>query len=258
MAISVFVPVSSSEQLNPVMNIRRRCKGRCAGVAHPWLLAALLLLAMPILAAAQAPPAGGQKLVPIRIVLPQPMFEGTPQNLRVPNLEKPRYKARDPFLAPAGVVNVARRKKVVGSDMAPVIGELAMIIDGDKSGEEGSYVELGPGRQQVTVDLGAQHEIYAVLFWHFHQTPRVYFDVVVQIADDEKFSKNVRTLFNNDHDNTSKLGPGKDMNYVETSEGRLVDAKGSIARYVRLYSNGNNANEMNHYVEVEVFGRPVK
>jgi len=176
----------------------------------------------------------------------------------VPNLEKPRYKARDPFLAPAGVVNVARRKKVVGSDMAPVIGELAMITDGDKSGEEGSFVELGPGRQQVTVDLGAPHEIYAVLFWHFHQTPRVYFDVVVQIADDEKFTRNVRTLFNNDHDNTSKLGVGKDMNYVETSEGRLVDAKGSLARYVRLYSNGNNANEMNHYIEIEVFGRPVK
>jgi hypothetical protein len=48
------------------------------------------------------------------------------------------------------------------------------------------------------------------------------------------------------------------MNYVETSEGRLVDAKGAIARYVRLYSNGNNADEMNHYVEIEVFGRPAK
>jgi len=48
------------------------------------------------------------------------------------------------------------------------------------------------------------------------------------------------------------------MNYVETSEGKLVDAKGGIARFVRLYSNGNNANNLNHYVEVEVFGRPVK
>ena len=48
------------------------------------------------------------------------------------------------------------------------------------------------------------------------------------------------------------------MNYIETSEGRLVDGKGAIARYVRLYSNGNNANELNHYVEVEVYGRPPK
>ena len=219
---------------------------------------ALMMLAMPVPTAAQAPAAGGQKLVPLPIVLPQPMFEGTPQNMKVPNLEKPRYKARDPFLAPAGVVNVARRKKVVSSDVAPVMGDMSMITDGDRTAEEGSEVELGPGRQQVTVDLGAMHEIYAVLFWHFHRTPRVYFDVVVQIADDQAFTRNVRTLFNNDHDNTSGLGAGKDMNYVETSEGRLVDAKGSLARYVRLYSNGNSANELNHYIEVEVFGRPVK
>ena len=68
--------------------------------------------------------------------------------------------------------------------------------------------------------------MFAVLFWHFHKTPRVYFDVVVQVADDADFKKNVRTLFNNDHDNTSGLGAGKDMNYVETAEGKLVDAKG--------------------------------
>ena len=219
---------------------------------------ALVVLALPVPTAAQAPAAGGQKLVPIPIVLPQPMFEGTPQNMKVPNLEKPRYKARAPFLAPAGVVNVARRKKVVSSDVAPVMGDMSMITDGDRTAEEGSEVELGPGRQQVTVDLGAMHEIYAVLFWHFHRTPRVYLDVVVQIADDPAFTRNVRTLFNNDHDNTSKLGAGKDMNYVETSEGRLVDAKGSLARYVRLYSNGNSANGLNHYIEAEVFGRPVK
>jgi len=80
----------------------------------------------------------------------------------------------------------------------------------------------------------------------------------VQVADDAGFTKNVRTVFNNDHDNTSALGAGKDMNYVETSEGKLVDAKGAIARYVRLYSKGNNANELNHYVEVEVWGRVPK
>jgi hypothetical protein len=217
-----------------------------------------MLLAWPVQAAAQAPAAGTQKLVPLPIVLPQPVFEGTPQNLNVPNLEKPRWKAREPFLAPQGVVNVARRKKVTSSDSAPIIGDLQMITDGDKSGEEGSYVELGPGKQWVQIDLGAPYEIYAVLFWHFHNMPRVYFDVIVRIADDPAFTKNVRTIFNNDHDNTSGLGAGSDMNYVETSEGRLVDAKGGIARYVRLYSNGSNANDLNHYVEVEVFGRPPK
>ena len=125
-------------------------------------------------------------------------------------------------------------------------------------GAEGSFVELGPGVQWVTVDLGTPHEIYAILFWHFHKTARVYLDVVVQVADDEDFTQNVRTLFNNDHDNTAGQGKGKDMNYVETSEGKLVDAKGAKAQFVRLYSSGSNANDLNHYVEVEVFGRPVK
>jgi hypothetical protein len=223
------------------------------------VLAIAALLSLGVLSGtlrAQAPAAQG--LVPIPIQLPKPMFEGTPQNLSVPNLQKPLGRPRDPFLAPAGVTNVAKGKKVTSSDMEPVIGEIEQVTDGDKKGAEGSFVELGPGVQWAQIDLGAPHEVYAVLFWHFHKTPRVYFDVIVQLADDAGFTKNVRTLFNNDHDNTSGLGAGKDMNFVETAEGKLVDAKGTRARYVRLYSRGNNANELNHFVEVEVFGRPAK
>ena len=96
---------------------------------------------------------------------------------------------------------------------------MARSTDRDEKGAEGSFVELGPGVQYVTIDLGATHEVFAVLFWHFHKTPRVYFDVVVQLADDADFKRNVRTLFNNDHDNTSGLGAGQDMNFVETAEG---------------------------------------
>jgi len=207
---------------------------------------------------AQAPADPKGALVPVPIQLPKPMFEGTPQNLAVPNLQKPLGRPRDPFLAPAGVLNVAKGKKVTSSDMEPVIGEIEQVTDGDKKGADGSYVELGPLLQHVTIDLGAPHEVFAILFWHFHKTPRVYFDVVVQVADDAPFKKNVRTLFNNDHDNSSGLGAGKDMNYVETAEGKLVDARGSLARYVRLYTRGSNANELNHYVEVEVFGRAAR
>lgn len=199
-----------------------------------------------------------EKLVPIPLELPKPMFEGTPQNLKVPNLEKPLGKPRDPFLAPAGTVNLSKGKKVISSDKEPTIGEIEMISDADKSAGDGSFVELGPGLQHVTVDLGKKSEIFAIVIWHFHKTPRVYLDVVVQLADDPDFTTNVRTLFNNDHDNTSGLGAGKQFNYVESSEGRLIDAKGAKARYVRCYSNGNNNNELNHYVEVEVFGRPAK
>jgi len=201
--------------------------------------------------------AAATKLVPIDIKLPKPMFVGTPQNIRVPNLEKPLGRPRPPFLAPVGTKNVAFGKPVTSSDEEPIIGEIEMITDGDREAADGSYVELGPFMQNVTIDLGAKYEIYAVLFWHFHKQAQVYFDVVVQVADDPDFITNVRTLFNNDHDNSSGLGIGSDMHYVETSEGKLVDAKGVQARYVRLHTNGNSSNELNHYIEVEVFGIPV-
>ena len=66
---------------------------------------------------------------------------------------------------------------------------------------------------------------------------------------------NVQTVFNNDHDNSAGLGIGSDMHYVETSEGKLIDAKGVRGRYVRLYSGGNSNNDLNHYIEVEVYGK---
>lgn len=195
-------------------------------------------------------------LVPLDIELPRPMFVGTPQNMRIPNLEKPLGKPRPPFLAPAGTKNVALGRAIASSDEEPIIGEIELIADGDKEATDGSYVELGPFLQNITIDLGAEYDIYAILVWHFHKQPRVYFDVVVQVADDPDLISNVRTLFNNDHDNSSGLGVGRDLHYVETAEGKLIDAKGARARYIRLYSNGNNSNDLNHYVEVEVYGKP--
>jgi len=197
-------------------------------------------------------------LVAIQLELPKPMFVGTPQDISVPNLEKPLGKARGPFLAPAGVTNVALNKSITSTDEEPIIGEIEMITDGDKEGADGSYVELGPFLQNVTIDLEAEYEIYAVVIWHFHKQARVYFDVVVQLGDDADFINNVRTVFSNDHDNSSGLGIGKDMHYVETNEGRLIDVKGQKASFVRLHSNGNTGNELNHYIEVAVFGKLVK
>jgi len=199
------------------------------------------------------------KLVPIDIELPKPMFVGTPQDTRVANLEKPSGKPRPPFLAPAGTTNVALGKSVASSDEEPIIGEIEMITDGDKEAADGSYVELGPFVQQVTIDLEAMHEIYAIVIWHYHKQARVYFDVIVQVADDPDFITNVRTLFNNDIDNSAGIGVGEDMHYTETNEGKLIDAKGLKARYVRLYSNGyTGSNELNHYIEVEVYGKPAE
>jgi len=197
------------------------------------------------------------ELEPLKIKLPKPMFVGTPKNIRSPNLEKVTGKRRPPFLAPKGARNVAFEKEVTASDMEPIIGEVELVTDGDKEASDGCFVEFGPGLQYVQIDLGKVCEIYAIVFWHYHAEARVYRDVVVRVADDPDFIKGVRTLYNNDHDNSSGLGVGKDKEYIETNDGRLVDAKGVKARYVRLYSNGSTSNEMNHYIEVEVYGKPV-
>jgi hypothetical protein len=194
----------------------------------------------------------------LKLKLPKPMFIGTPTNLRSPNLEVVTGKSRAPFYVPKGTVLLSAKKTVTSSDTAPVIGELDMITDGEKSGGDGFFVELGPTPQWVQIDLGASNPLHAILLWHYHSQARVYRDVIVQVSDDPAFKTGVTTVFNNDHDNSSKLGAGKDKEYIEVAEGRLIDPKGAKGRYVRLYSNGNTTNDLSHYVEVEVFGKPAK
>jgi hypothetical protein len=62
-------------------------------------------------------------------------------------------------------------------------------------------------------------------------------------------------LFNNDADNSAGLGKGGDKPYVESRFGKLLDVNGKKARYLRFYSDGNTSNSMNHYIEIEVYGK---
>ena len=197
-----------------------------------------------------------QDQVVLKTKLPPPLFVGTPVPLNVPNLELPAKGKRPDFYVPAGTINLAKGRKVTSSDDKPDVGTLDMIVDGDKDGNEGSWVELGPGKQWVQIDLAKRANIYAVLIWHFHSQARVYRDVVVQVSDDPTFKAGVNTIFNSDFSNDLGLGAGKNLSYIETYQGKLIDAKGATGRYVRLYSNGNTANKLNHYIEVEVWGKP--
>jgi hypothetical protein len=219
-------------------------------------------LATTILAAGRA--AEGEKLVPLVIKLPKPMFQGTPKNIKpAATLEKYDEKPRPEFKVPPGVTNLALHKKATASDTQPVVGELSMITDGDKEGSDGSYVELGPGKQWVQIDLERPAEIYAIVVWHYHLEARVYHDVVIQAADDPDFIENVQTIYNNDFDASAGLGVGKDLEYIEDFRGRLINAQNASGaptkgRYVRLYSQGNTSSDLNHYIEVEIYGRPAK
>jgi hypothetical protein len=197
-----------------------------------------------------------QNTVPLKTQLPRPLFVGTPVPINVPNLEIPAKGKRPDFLVPAGTLNLAKGKKVTSSDNNPIVGTLDMINDGDKAGDEGSWVELGPNKQWVQIDLAKSANIYALYVWHFHAQARVYRDVVVQVSDDPTFKAGVNTIFNSDFRNELGLGAGKDLNYIETYQGKLIDAKGVKGRFVRLYSNGNTASKLNHYIEVEVWGKP--
>jgi hypothetical protein len=187
-------------------------------------------------------------LVLLQTDLPKVLLVGTPVPINIPNLE-PELKKWPDFLVPAGIINLAKGKKVSASDQDPVIGTLDLVTDGDKAGDEGSWVELGQGKQWVQIDLEKEASIYAVVVWHFHSQARAYRDVVAQVSDDPTFSKDVTTIFDNS-------ASGKDRPYIENYLGKLMDAKGVKGRYVRLYSNGNTTSKMNHYIEVEVFGKP--
>ncbi len=225
------------------------------------LLSCLSILCLASLAQTQEPEylnaaAAQPGWEPLKLELPPPLFVGTPKDIVSPNLEPVTGKARKPFLAPKGIKNAALGKPVSGSVAAPKIGALKQLTDGDKRGSDGSFIELDPGVQYLQIDLGAPQLIQAVLLWHYHMEARVYYDVVVKTSDDADFITNVKTLFNNDHDNSAGLGVGKDKEYIETNEGKLIEGRGIKARYVRLYSNGNTSNNLNHAIEVEVYAQP--
>ena len=207
--------------------------------------------------AAEKPKQPAENEMFLKPKLPRPLFTGTPKELKTPNLEpmlKPGQK-RPALIVPKDVKNLAAGKEVTSSDMEPVVGELECVTDGDKEGVEGSYVELGPGTQWVQIDLGRKAKLFAAVIWHYHSQARVYRDIIVQTADDPDFISNVKTLFNNDHDNSSKKGVGKDKDYIETYEGRQIPLKGTEARYIRFYSCGSTSDDMNHYTEIEVYGK---
>lgn len=221
---------------------------RCA--AGVFVIAAIGALPLRLAAA---------DLAPLPVQLPDAGYEGTPKDMPPDTTaEKPTGKPRPPFLAPKGVVNVAAGKPVTSSDTSPISGDIKQITDGKKQAWDENVVLLRKRTQWVQVDLGGETELYAILVWHEHKTPVVYRDVIVQVSNDPEFKTGVQTLFNNDQDNSSGLGVGTDREYFENYEGKLVDAKGNKARYVRCYTKGNTDHALNGYVEVEAFGLPVK
>ena len=200
------------------------------------------------------PPVAVGGKITIKPAMPKPLFAGTPlpDNNPPPNLDKsakPTLEAQ----VPEGVTLLSKGKPVTCSDANP-LGELTLITDGDKEGDDGYFVDILPGKQWIQIDLGEAKEIHLLWVWHYHKVAAVYKDVVAQISDDPEF-KTSTTVFNNDFDNSSEFGVGKDQSWVETNNGRSMPVSGVKGRYVRLWSNGRNVDDTNHYIEVEVYGK---
>jgi len=213
----------------------------------------------PAADASKAQPAVASDLVPLAIKLPAPAFKGTPKDLQLgPNVEPISDKPRAPMMVPPGLKNIAPGSKVTCSDKNVPADNLAKLTDGDKDASDQSIIFLRKGTQWVQMDFGSPQEIFAVVIWHAHNRAKVYHDVIVQVADDADFIENVRPVFNNDSDNTSGLGVGTDREYFETYEGKLINAKGVKARYIRFYSKGSTESALNEYTELEVYARPAK
>jgi hypothetical protein len=209
----------------------------------------LTLIAMALVPLAQA-----ADTIPLTTTIPPEKIEGTPIEIKVPNLKPAASKAPE-IQVPAGTVLLSKGKPVTASDDFPIIGDLPYITDGEKEAGEGYFLELANGLQWVQIDLEKSSTVSAIWLWHFHSQKRAYHDVIIQVSDDATFKTGVTTIYNNDYDESAKMGKGSDSPYVESRFGWLADGKGSKGRYVRLYSNGNTSNEMNHYIEVEVHGK---
>ena len=202
--------------------------------------------------------AQAEDMEPLELDLPAPAFKGTPKDMKVdPNVEPLSDKPRPAMMVPKGLSNLASGKNVSAST-GTTSSSLKKVVDGDKEAYDTSAFLIKKGTQWVQVDLGETAEIFAIVVWHAHDVVKIYRDVIVQVSDEPEFKTGVTTLYNSDRDNSSGLGAGKDLEYFETAEGRLIDAKGVKGRYVRSYTKGSTDSALNERVEIEVYGRPAK
>ncbi len=200
--------------------------------------------------------------VAIDFKFPPPHITGTPKEIKSDNLEPDRGpgKFRPPIMVePEFAKKLTNEDTKVTTSEEAVTGDNDYVVDGDKTADMTSMLQLPGGLQWVQLDLGAEHTISAICVWHDQGDERVYRDVIMQISNDPKFADKdkITTVFNNDHDESSKLGLGKgpDKEYRERNEGRPVDAKLTKGRYVRVYSAGSTSEPVNNYIEIEVFGK---
>ncbi len=151
---------------------------------------------------------------------------------------------------PFGCRLLSQGCKVTSSDLKPH-GELELITDGDRSGEDGYDVELATGRQWVQLDLGASLELHCVWVWRYHRMPVVFLKTKIEVA--ESADGPWTSVYNTRAD---ECCGSPDPMYEELYTGfPLILHRPVSARFVRLWSEGSDKFPENHYIEVSVYGR---
>jgi len=173
----------------------------------------------------------------------------SPPTLSWPNTE-PLQRKMVSIKVPSGYKNLAFDKEVLSSDEDPIIGDLSMLTDGDLDPHE--YLQLKPNKQWIQIDLEKQYSIYVINIWF--KRWEIMKDVIVQISNDIAFKKDVKTIFNNDLDNSSNFGKGNNLQFIDTHFGKTIQTN-STGQYIRIYSNGNCMNRNNYFTEIEVYGK---
>jgi len=148
--------------------------------------------------------------------------------------------------------NLAAGKQTTSS---VAFSNLQRVTDGNKNTNNYADSYTNSGIQWIQIDLGTSKNMGDIKLWHYFGDSRKYHDVVVQLSNDPAFASGVTTVYDNDTNNSTGRGTGTKSEYTETSAGLDIPFNAVSARYVRFYSNGSTANNYNHYVEIEIYGK---
>jgi hypothetical protein len=189
---------------------------------------------------------------------------GWPKNLVMPSNFRDGELKRPPVMVSPDT-ELLSLNKPVSTSMKPEflpLGPPELLVDGVKRSEDVTRIEFGPGKHWVQIDLEESHLISMVVIWHHYKNATIYNDVIVQLSDDPEFKAGVKTIYNNDHDNSSGMGKGKGTTYASRWWGEIADARDeefnevTSARYVRVYTSDGAGAEAPSFVEVSVYGKP--
>ncbi len=197
-----------------------------------------------------------EPMIWVEPLFPKVFFHSGPWHCDLPNLEKPNPNSViKKFLVPLGTKLVSLGKPVRTSVDPIESSSPGLLTNGDMSSEDGTILVLPPGPQWVQVDLGKSMRIEKVHLWHDHRRVDVYRDVVVELSQREDFSEETRVIFNADLKNVHGRGEGSDPAYIATNHGRVFDAGGWAARYVRVWGSGSYNHGFHRYAELQVYAR---